>query len=107
MEVLPVNNAFTRTGGVMGAVAQPTRAGEYVGGPSNGTVGSAVQNGGATDSLDGSSWTGTTHQDDPADVQFGPADQPKEQTSGKKNEDSDSDNSKSSILDAFRFQKRA
>ncbi len=69
---VPVNDAFTRTGGVMGAVAQPTRAGEEVGNPSNVTVGSAVQNGGATDSLDGSSWTGTTHQDDPADVQFGP-----------------------------------
>jgi hypothetical protein len=69
---VPVNDAFTRAGGVMGAVAQPTRAGEDVGSPSNVTVGSAVQNGGATDSLDGSSWTGTTHQDDPADVQFGP-----------------------------------
>jgi hypothetical protein len=96
----PINNAFTRTGGVMGAVAQPTRAGEYVGGPSNGTVGSAVQNGGATDSLDGSSWTGTTHQDDPADVQFGPADQPKEQASTKKSEDSNS-----SVLDQISNRK--
>jgi hypothetical protein len=96
----PVNNAFTRTGGVMGAVAQPTRAGEYVGGPSNGTVGSAVQNGGATDSLDGSSWTGTTHQDDPGDVQFGPAEQPKEQASTKKSEDSNS-----SVLDQISNRK--
>jgi hypothetical protein len=96
----PVNNAFTRTGGVMGAVAQPTRAGEYVGSSSNGTVGSAVQNGGATDSLDGSSWTGTTHQDDPADVQFGPAEQPKEQASTKKSEDSNS-----SVLDQISTRK--
>jgi len=99
----PINNAFTRTGGVMGAVAQPTRAGEYVGGSSNVTVGSAVQNGGATDSLDGSSWTGTTHQDDPADVQFGPADQPKEQTS-KKSEDSQ--DSSTPIFDLIANQKR-
>ncbi len=98
----PINNAFTRTGGVMGAVAQPTRAGEYVGGPSNGTVGSAIQNGGATDSLDGSSWTGTTHQDDPGDVQFGPADQPKEQ--GNKKTDETEDSSKS-VFDLFRNQK--
>jgi hypothetical protein len=100
---VPINNAFTRTGGVMGAVAQPTCAGEYVAGPSNGTVGSAVQNGGATDSLDGSSWTGTTHQDDPADVQFGPADQPKEQA-GKKSEDSQ--DSSTSVLDFIGNQKR-
>jgi hypothetical protein len=100
---VPIDNAFTRTGGVMGAVAQPTRAGEYIGGPSNGTVGSAVKNGGATDSLDGSSWTGTTHQDDPADVQFGPADQPKEQVS-KKSEDSK--DSATSVFDSIRNQKR-
>ena len=98
----PVNDAFTRTGGVMGAVAQPTRAGEYVGGPSNGTVGSAIQNGGATDSLDGSSWTGTTHQDDPADVQFGPAQQPKQQTGKKEEESNDSSNS---VFDLIRNQK--
>jgi hypothetical protein len=94
----PINNAFTRTGGVMGAVAQPTRAGEYVGGPSNGTVGSAVQNGGATDSLDGSSWTGTTHQDDPADVQFGPSTPAAGSVDSKKtNEDSDDSDSNSSL----------
>ncbi|HEY7160119.1 MAG TPA: hypothetical protein VH815_02625, partial [Acidobacteriota bacterium] len=63
----------------------------------------AVQNGGATDSLDGSSWTGTTHQDDPADVQFGPADQPKEQAS-KKSEDSQE--SSSTVFDLIRNQKR-
>jgi hypothetical protein len=93
----PIDNAFTRTGGVMGAVAQPTRAGEYVGGPSNGTVGSAIQNGGATDSLDGSSWTGTTHQDDPADVQFGPQTPVAGSVDSKKTDkDADSD---SSLLD--------
>jgi len=90
----PINNVFTRTGGVMGAVAQPTRAGEYVGGPSNGTVGSAIQNGGATDSLDGSSWTGTTHQDDPADVQFGP-NTPAAGSVDSKKTDKDEDNSSS------------
>jgi hypothetical protein len=99
----PINNAFTRTGGVMGAVAQPTRAGEYVGGPSNGTVGSAIHNGGATDSLDGSSWTGTTHQDDPGDVQFGPADQPKEQASKKTEDPQDSS---TSVFDLIGNQKR-
>ncbi|HEY7160118.1 MAG TPA: hypothetical protein VH815_02620 [Acidobacteriota bacterium] len=97
---VPINNAFTRAGGVMGAVAQPTRAGEYVGGPSNGTVGSAVQNGGATDSLDGSSWTGTTHQDDPADVQFGPNTPVAGSVDSKKtNEDSDKSDSTSNVLD--------
>ncbi len=98
----PVDNAFTRTGGVMGAVAQPTRAGEYVGGPSNGTVGSAIQNGGATDPIDGNNWTGTTHQDDPADVQFGPADQPKEQGNKKTEE---SEDSSKSVFDLLRNQK--
>lgn len=97
----PINNAFTRTGGVMGAVAQPTRAGEYVGGPSNGTVGSAIQNGGATDSLDGSSWTGTTHQDDPADVQFGPQTPVAAGSVDSKKTDKDENNSSSdsSVLD--------
>lgn len=98
---VPINNAFTRTGGVMGAVAQPTRAGEYVAGESNGTVGSAIQNGGATDSLDGSSWTGTTHQDDPGDVQFGPQ-TPVAESNDSKKTDKDTDNSSdSSVLDGI------
>jgi hypothetical protein len=74
----------------MGAVAQPTRIGEDVGNPSNVTVGSAIHNGGATDPIDGNNWTGTTHQDDLADVQFGPAEPPKEQAESKsKSEDND------------------
>ena len=98
----PINNAFTRTGGVMGAVGQPTRAGEDVGNPSNVTVGSAIHNGGATDPIDGNNWTGTTHQDDPADVQFGPAEQPKQQT-GKKEEESN--DSSFSFIDPLRKKK--
>ena len=97
----PVDNAFTRMGGVMGALGQPTRSGgEDIGDPSNFSGGSSpINNGGATDPSEGSNYTGRTIQDDPADVQFGPAGQPKQQTNKKETKSQDSS---SSLFDLLR-----
>lgn len=88
-----VNNIFTRLG-VQGLVGQPTRAGDDVGDPSNFSGGgTTINNGGATDPMEGSNYTGRTIEDDPADVKFGPAEQPKEQTGKTQNESKDSSTS--------------
>lgn len=94
----PVNNIFTRLG-VQGLVGQPTRAGDDVGNAS-GFTGSAspIHNGGATDPMEGSNYTGRTIEDDPADVHFGPSEQPKQQSGGKNTESS---NSSHSVLDSI------
>jgi hypothetical protein len=49
-------------------------------------------------------YTGPSHEDDPADVQFGPAEQPKAQTDTKKSEDAD--DSSASNLDPLHNKRR-
>lgn len=91
-------NVSPRMGGINGMVGQPTQAGEEIGHGSLGGGSNPDQNGGATD-VDGNNWTGRTIEDDPTDVHFGPADQPKQQADSK---DEESNNSSKSSLGSFR-----
>ena len=96
-----VSNLVVQQGN-LGLLGNPGSATSQTG-PSGGQghVGSS-QSGGNVDFDQDSGkvgYTGPTHQDDPGDVQFGPAEQPKEQTDAKKSEDSQK--SSTSLLDPF------
>lgn len=99
-----VSNLVTQQGnlGLLGNPGTPTSQTGPSGG--QGHVGPS-QSGGNVDpgpDSDSQGYTGITHQDDPADVQFGPAEQPKQQTSKKEDEANDS---AFSILDPLRKKK--
>ncbi len=91
-------NVSPRMGGITGMVGQPTQAGEEIGNGNFDGGSNADANGGAINNGE-NNWTGTTREDDPADVHFGPADQPKQQADSK---DEESNNSFKSSLDSFR-----
>jgi hypothetical protein len=95
-----VGNVSPRMGGIVGMVGQPSQAGEEIGHHTGGLDGGSNPdlNGGATD-VDGNNWTGRTIEDDPTNVHFGPADQPKQQADSK---DEESKDSSKSFLNSFR-----
>lgn len=87
-------------------VGQPIRNGENVGNASHFDGGNnPVVNGGYSDPGDGNNWTGRTIKDDPADVQFGPSTQPKEQTKTEKKDENSS--SSYSLLDELMLRRHA
>ncbi len=99
-----VSNLVAQQGN-LGLLGNPGSATSQTG-PSGGQghVGSS-QSGGNIDpgqDSDNPGYTGVTHEDDPADVQFGSAEQPKEQT-GKKEEESN--DTSFSFLDPLRKKK--
>ena len=95
---------LTQTGET-GMVGQPNRAGEDVGDASHFDGGANPDvNGGYTDPGDGNNWSGRTIKDDPSDVHFGPAAQPKEQPKSDKKDEKDS--STSSLFDEINLKRQ-
>jgi hypothetical protein len=87
-------------GGITGMVGQPDQTTEEVGHSNSLDGGSnADLNGGATD-VDGNNWTGRTIKDDPTNVHFGPAEQPK-----KQDKDEESSKSSKSFSNQFRHMR--
>jgi hypothetical protein len=101
-----VSNRVAQQGNV-GLFGNPgSLASENATGNAQTPVGSS-QSGGNVDfgpDSDQVGYTGPTHEDDPGDVQFGPAEQPKEQTDAKKREDSNA--SSTSFVDPIRKNRR-
>lgn len=101
-----VSNLVAQQGN-LGLLGNPGNATSQTG-PSGGqgNVGSS-QSGGNVDfgpDSDQVGYTGQTHEDDPGDVQFGPAEQPKEQANVNKSENSD--DSSTSFLDPLHQKRR-
>lgn len=97
---------LTQTGET-GMVGQPNRADEDVGDPSHFDGGNNPDvNGGYTDPGDGNNWSGRTIKDDPADVHFGPATQPKAQPTTDKKDENDS-SKKSSLIDELMLRRQS
>jgi len=102
----PVSNLFVQQGS-LGLLGNPGSADLQTGlGGGQGPVRSS-QSGGNVDfgpDSDQVGYTGVTHEDDPGDVQFGPAEQPKQQTDSKKTEESN--DSAFSYLDPLERKRR-
>jgi hypothetical protein len=100
----PVSN-FVAQQGIAG-LSNPGSRDAVDGGTTGGQGHLGSQSGGNVDfgqDSDQVGYNGITHEDDPSDVQFGPTEQPKEQTDAKKDEES---NDSSSTLDPLRKKRR-
>jgi hypothetical protein len=100
-----VSNRFVEQGAV-GLFGNPGSRDAVDGGTTGGQGHLGSQSGGNVDfgqDSDQVGYTGITHEDNPGDVKFGPAEQPKAQTDAKKNEDADSS---ASNLDPLRKKRR-
>jgi hypothetical protein len=101
----PVSN-FVAQQGIAG-LSNPGSRDAVDGGTTGGQGHLGSQSGGNVDfgqDSDQVGYNGITHEDDPSDVQFGPTEQPKEQTDTKNNEESN--DSSSTNLDPLRKKRR-